>query len=208
MSASGRYVTDRSPGRLEQRRERFLKEAEALFLEHGYAGASVNEIVRRAGGSLATLYNEFGSKEQLFAEIMRRRATAIFDSEVAQWPQSRTVRAGLVALATKLLDRILRDDGLAMYRIAISEAPRIPDLREAILEMSFPTFMNRLGGILVRLGVANAANSSESAEEFITLVHGQLVFRAACGGGKTITAKEKAKHIERAVDAFLTLHPV
>src|SRR5262245_49791815 len=158
MSASGKYVTDRSPGRLEQRRERFLKEAEALFLEHGYAGASVNEIVRRAGGSLANLYNEFGSKEQLFAEIMRRRATAIFEWEAAQHPQSRTVRAGLIALATKLLDRILSDDGLALYRIAISEAPRSADLREAILETSFPNFIDRLGGILVRLGVASAVN--------------------------------------------------
>ena len=61
-------------GRLEARRERFLEEGRRLFLSKGFAGASVNEIVRLAGGSLATLYNEFGSKEALFAEIMRRRA--------------------------------------------------------------------------------------------------------------------------------------
>jgi TetR/AcrR family transcriptional repressor of cmeABC operon len=206
MSAAGKQV-ERAPGRLEQRRERFLKEAEALFLENGYAGASVNEIVRRAGGSLATLYNEFGSKEQLFAEIMRRRATVIFDSEAAQCPQTRGARSALIALATRLLDRILRDDSLALYRIAISEGPRFADLREAILDDSFPTFLERLGAALIELGVASAATSTDTAAEFITLVHGQLVFRAACGGGDQITAREKVKHIERAVDAFLVLHP-
>ena len=205
MSAAGKQV-ERAPGRLEQRRERFLKEAEELFLEHGYAGASVNEIVRRAGGSLATLYNEFGSKEQLFAAIMRRRATVVFDSEYARCPQTRSTRSALIELATRLLDRILRDDGLSLYRIAISEGPRFPDLREAILKDSLPAFLERLGAILVELGVATGSHSTDCAEEFITLVHGQLVFRAACGGGDQITAKQKVKHIERAVDAFLMLH--
>ncbi|MGH8175339.1 MAG: TetR/AcrR family transcriptional regulator [Steroidobacter sp.] len=210
MSAQGKHVhrvEERAPGRLEQRRERIFKEAESLFLEHGYAGVSINEIVRRAGGSLATLYSEFGSKEHLFAEIMRRRATVIFDSETAHCPQSRSVRSGLVALATQLLDRILRDDSLALYRISISEGPRFADVREVILEGSLPSFLARLGDILIELGVAGAADQIETAEEFITLVHGQLVFRAACGGGKSITTKQKTKHIERAVDAFLMLHP-
>lgn len=209
MSASGKTVplAERPAGRLEQRRERILKEAEFLFLEHGYAGASVNEIVRRAGGSLATLYNEFGSKEHLFAEIMRQRAIDIFASETAQCPNSRTLRAGLIALATQLLDRMLRDDSLALYRIAVSEAHRFVDLREAILEGSMPTFLERLGAILVELGVASTRGRIETAEEFITLVHGQLIFRAACGGGDAITTKHKAKHVERAVDAFLQLHP-
>ena len=208
MNASSRYVSrgERIPGRLEQRRERILKEAEALFLKHGYAGASVNEVVRRAGGSLATLYSEFGSKEHLFAEIMRRRATSVFDSEAANPEPSRSVRGGLLTLATRLLERILRADSLSMYRICISEGPRLPDLRKAILEVSLPTFLDRLGLALVGLGVCDDAHRSELAEEFVSLVHGQLVFRAACGGEKTITAKQRARHVERAVDAFLLLH--
>jgi AcrR family transcriptional regulator len=210
MSASGKNVhrpEERPPGRLEQRRERILSEAESLFLEHGYAGVSVNEIVRRAGGSLATLYSEFGSKEQLFAEIMRQRATVIFDSGMPRCPQSRSVRSGLITLATRLLDRILGDDALSIYRISISEGPRFVELRNAILEVSMPAFLDRLGGMLIELGLISAADRIEAAEEFITLVHGQLFFRAACGGGRAITARQKAKHIERVVDAFLVLHP-
>jgi len=85
MSTERQHLNvDREPGRLEQRRDRILKEAEALFLQHGYAGASVNEVVRRAGGSLATLYGEFGSKENLFAEAIsfETEATALLDRDL------------------------------------------------------------------------------------------------------------------------------
>ena len=42
------------------------------------------KIVRLAGGSLATLYSEFGSKEALFAEIMRRRAHIMYGWDDAE----------------------------------------------------------------------------------------------------------------------------
>lgn len=202
------HAATRHVGRLEQRRERLLQEAERQFLSKGYAGASVNEIVRVAGGSLATLYGEFGSKEGLFAEIMRRRASAMFDSEAAQCPkQPKSTRAALLTLAQQLLDRILRQDSLALYRISISEGPRFPELRKAILEGSLPSFVQNLGAALVGLGIARRRDCVVAAEEFISLVHGQLVFRAACSDGQVISTKCRAKHVERAVEAFLRLYP-
>lgn len=211
MSTEGRQRTRararaRAAGRLEQRRERILQEAERLFLRHGYAGASINEIVRLAGGSLATLYNEFGSKEGLFAEVMRTRARAMFDSEAARCPRGGDVRAALVHLATRLLERALRDDSLALYRIAISEAPRFPEPRTAILDLGYPNYLESIGAALVELGVTSAAASREAAEDLLTLVHGQLVFRAACGDARAITAQRRAHQAQRAADAFLALH--
>lgn len=203
----------RTPGRLEVRRERFLEEGERHFLSKGYAGASVNEIVRSAGGSLATLYSEFGSKEGLFTEIMRRRAGRMFDYAALQFGEqaakhkSRSVRGALLALATRMLDRILRDDSLALYRIYIGEGPRFPELRAAILEVIFPAFLQNLAAALAEAGVATGKDGTLMAEEFLSLVYGQLVFRAACGGGEAITTKWRLKHAERAVDAFLALHP-
>jgi AcrR family transcriptional regulator len=197
----------RSVGRLEQRRERILREAERVFMQHGYAGASINEIARLAGGSLATLYNEFGSKEGLFAQVVRSRVSSIFVFDMAQCSKSRSVRGGLLQLANRVLERILRDDSLAFYRICVSEGPRFPEVRKAVLEGSFPAYIAALGAALVDLGVTTPAQSAEAAEELTALVHGQLVFRAACGDGRTISAKQRAKQVERAVDAFLKLHP-
>jgi AcrR family transcriptional regulator len=200
-------VPTRAPGRLELRRERFLNEGERLFLAKGYAGASVNEIVRLAGGSLATLYSEFGSKEGLFGAIMKERAGQLFGWKAAEYPRKGNLRAALVALAARLLDRILSDESLAFYRISISEGARFPELRQAILEVGLPAYFQSLGHALVELGVAEPRDSAAVAEEFVSLVHGQLVFRAACSAGAAISEKCRARHIDQAVDAFLLLHP-
>jgi AcrR family transcriptional regulator len=201
-------MSARAPSRLAARRERILEEGRRLFLSKGYAGASVNEIVRRAGGSLATLYSEFGSKEALFAEIMRRRAHVLYGWNEAECFKQKTGREALLVLARHLLERVLQKDSLALYRIAIAEGPRFPELRKAVLEDSFPLFIQSLGDALIAIGVATRKDSEALAEEFLSLLHGQLVFRAACSGVPKVSEKHLAQHVENVVDCFLSLHPV
>lgn len=212
MSASGEaglgpLAAVRAPGRLALRRERFLEQAERLFLSRGYAATSVNEIVRLAGGSLSTLYSEFGSKEGLFAAIMIQRASVLFNWSAGECPRKPSLRAALVSLGTRLLTRILSEEGLAFYRISISEGPRFPELRAAILGVGIPAWLQSLGAALVEIGAAERRTSAALAEEFVTLVYGQLLFRAACSDGTVIPEKARTRHVEHAVDAFLTLHP-
>lgn len=69
------HVSDRGVAR----RQGFLRAARAVFLEQGYEAASVNDVVCVAGGSLATLYAQFASKENLFlavCEEQREQAVA------------------------------------------------------------------------------------------------------------------------------------
>lgn len=47
--------------------------AEAVLAERGFHGASVDEIAKRAEISVGTLYNLFGSRENLFASVTERR---------------------------------------------------------------------------------------------------------------------------------------
>jgi hypothetical protein len=117
------------------------------------------------------------------------------------------MRGALIALATRMLTRILSDDSLAFYRMFISEGPRFPELRAAILDIGMPAFLQSLGAALANIGISERRDYGAVAEEFISLVYGQLVFRAACSSGLMITDRVRAKHIEQAVDAFLTLHP-
>lgn len=168
-------MSARAPDRLAARRERILEEGERLFLSEGYAGASVNEIMRRAGGSLATLYSEFGSKEGLFAEIMRRRAHVLYKWTDEECFARKTGRDALLALARRLLERVLEKDSLALYRIAIAEGPRFPELRKAVLEDSFPVFLQSLGDSLIQLNIATRKDSNALAEELLSMLHGQLV---------------------------------
>lgn len=54
----------------DARREAILEIATELFREVGYERASMATISTRVGGSKATLYNYFKSKEELFAAAM------------------------------------------------------------------------------------------------------------------------------------------
>lgn len=54
-------------------REKILDAAERLFAEHGFAATSHRQITAEAGVNLAAVNYHFGSKEELFVEVVRRR---------------------------------------------------------------------------------------------------------------------------------------
>jgi TetR/AcrR family transcriptional regulator, mexJK operon transcriptional repressor len=196
---------------LAARREQLIAVAEQLFLQNGFANTSVNAIVREAGGSLATLYAEFGSKESLFESVLSERAARFFPDERSAPTQPLDAQAELRALATQMLKRMLSDDGLAVYRLAVHEAPRFPALRKALLEVGMPGLLDRTASYLRTLTDRDALKIESSAEalqlaasRFIALVQGQIVFSAACGG--TISARTRATHVHDAVEAFLRMY--
>ncbi|MBO4789433.1 MAG: TetR/AcrR family transcriptional regulator, partial [Oxalobacter sp.] len=56
--------------RTEEKRNAILKVARELFNEKGYHKTSMSEITEKVGGSKATLYGYFKSKEMLFQAVM------------------------------------------------------------------------------------------------------------------------------------------
>ncbi len=75
----------------EIRRNAILDVAHEVFCEMGYEKASMNEIAVRLGGSKATLYNYFPSKEALFQEVMSIAAYRNKDETVTYLNQSISV---------------------------------------------------------------------------------------------------------------------
>lgn len=60
-------------------RERLLDAAEQLFAEAGFNGVSVRRIVEVAGVNLGAIPYYFGTKEELFREVLFRRASPLRD---------------------------------------------------------------------------------------------------------------------------------
>ena len=181
-----------------------------MFLERGFDGASVNEVVRIAGGSLSTLYAEFGTKEELFEAVLSRRAIAIFDQGPPAPAHRDDVAAELRALAGKMQARILSPDGLAIYRLAVSEAPRFAGLRKAVLKTGLRGFLTHLSAYFAQMAAAGRIrieNPLLAAEHFLCLVQGQHLFIACCGDGARISAMQRERHLVQAVDAFLKIYP-
>ncbi len=79
----------------EEKRERLLCEAAALFAERGYNQADVAEVASRAGVAKGSIYNYFDSKEDLYLYVcrdgMQRSRQAIYGDLDPEWDVYRQI---------------------------------------------------------------------------------------------------------------------
>lgn len=93
-------------------RELLLDAAARTFARKGFAGASVDEIAEAAGYTVGALYSNFGSKERLFVELMRSRASdriseaiqVVSDADPGDGRRLRALGQLLVDVADKEVD--------------------------------------------------------------------------------------------------------
>ena len=103
MTTAAPQVEDFKHGRVPRpvRERQLLELAEALFAERGYAGASMDELARRAGVTKPVVYELFGSKDGLFAACVdrsiERLAADISTAVRAQDDPEERLRAGGLA---------------------------------------------------------------------------------------------------------------
>lgn len=62
-------MTQETPTRGVSTRLEIIQAAHDLFVQQGYHGTSMRQIAQRAGIALGSLYNHFGSKEEVFHQV-------------------------------------------------------------------------------------------------------------------------------------------
>lgn len=108
--------------------ERLLEAAIQAFAENGYR-ISVDDIARRAGVAKQTLYHHFSSKDELFAEAIKQMAGEIL---VSLDLRDGDLRQSLLRFAEVFREKLFGDRGIAIHRMLITEAPRMPQLIPAV----------------------------------------------------------------------------
>ena len=102
--------------------------ASELFLERGYDGVSVDDIVREVGGSKTNVYSFYGGKDGLFLAVMdtilEDLALPLKRLDLGGLP----LEAGLRKFARALLAVLLEERHLAFQRLVTAEALRHPQL--------------------------------------------------------------------------------
>lgn len=101
----------------DERRQTIMDAAAELFREVGFERASMAAISARLGGSKATLYSYFKSKEELFAAVMVDNMTEQADKMIGLLTNAaEDLRATLIAFGEAYLDLVLSDNAIAMLR--------------------------------------------------------------------------------------------
>jgi AcrR family transcriptional regulator len=83
----------RGPGRpralpLEEQRRRVLGAARTVFAQHGYHGATIEAVARGSGTPRPTVYELFGTKEELFAAVVDDSADRVVARLSASFTES------------------------------------------------------------------------------------------------------------------------
>jgi TetR/AcrR family transcriptional repressor of mexJK operon len=184
-------------------RERVLRAATAAFTLDGYR-TSIDRIARRAGVAKQTVYSHFPSKDELFKEVVRELATRI----LVQLETDDDLRTGLLRFALAFRSRVLRADGIAMFRTLAAEIPRFPALARAIYAGGAGATARGLARYLEKAMAAGQLRRSDprfAAEMLLGMLVGHERIKRLFGVSRFSPAGE-ARRAARIVDGFLRMH--
>lgn len=191
-------------------RERILGAAFSAFMEAGYAATSTLEIATRARVSKRELYALVGNKQQMLEACVRERATRL--RAPVDLPEPRdleTLEAVLVSFGTQLLRETTDPTVVAVFRLAIAEAVRAPEVARTLHALAQQTTRAALTAIMesARSHGVLTGDAPELAERFAGLLWGDLMIRQLLRVADPPTPAEIASRARRAASAFLQLLP-
>ena len=107
----------------QERRLALLVIACDLFLERGYDAVSLDDIVNHAGGSKASIYKYFGSKEGLFTAICDYRRELFFKDICVPFVSGKTdLKSHLIQTLMRFYQHIIQPKNIAFMRIFLEQS--------------------------------------------------------------------------------------
>jgi AcrR family transcriptional regulator len=125
-------VVGRPPGRREINRQRrrtaILAVAYQCFAEHGYGGTTMSRIAAELGGSKATLWSYYASKEALFLELIDEATRAVSRELTAHLDPDDDPAEALRRFGQAFLTILTSPRALVVRRLVVGETTRFPEL--------------------------------------------------------------------------------
>lgn len=169
----------RALGQIDERKaEAILTAAAQVFSERGF-GASLEEIARRAGVSKQTVYNQFGSKEELLREAVSRKCS-LLTAPLTDPRAGARLEDTLAAYARTLMDMFQSPERRAVMRMAIAASGEYPQAAEIVYRAGPYAARERLAAFLKResdAGHLAIPDPVQAAEFFGGMAAGHLQLR-------------------------------
>ena len=191
-------------------RRRILDAAFSAFMERGFAETSTLEIATRARVSKRELYALVGSKQQMLAACIGERAKRLQVPTDLPEPYDReTLARTLVTFGTQLLREVSDPTVIAVFRLAIAEAARAPEVAQALSSIGVETSRAALREILSRARSAGLLGGelTEMAEHFAGLLWGNLMTSLLLRTADRPAPREIARRAIAAAAGLLQLSP-
>lgn len=121
---------------------RLLDGAERSILLHGYNGSSIRRITQEVGVNVAAINYHFGTKKELFAEVFRRRLSAITQerSDALQTLERRAeysprdVIKAYFGTLFELCECVGQEGGVVIWKLLVSAPDILPIVGKSVEE--------------------------------------------------------------------------
>jgi AcrR family transcriptional regulator len=187
----------------DARRNAILAAAWDAFRENGFERTTMSDIVARAGGSKATIYGYFESKDELFAAALEHGLREVTQEPFRELAKSGPLPQRLLRFARADLKIRLSPDMIAVERMLVAEAER-SHVYDVLREKSF--FRRRL--IADRLEIEMEQGQLRDADPIRAAIHllALIEFDARdwlLYGDTSVTPAMIEEQIHQGIDAFL-----
>ncbi len=191
----------------EAKREAIVQVASEVFRELGFEGASMVEIAARVGGSRATLYGYFASKEELFVAVILSVAKSHFDPIFAALAGEvdEDLERALHRFGERFLAVVCSQEVIEAQRAVIAESGR-SDIGRLFYEGGPKQGLTELAeflGLQMHKGRLRLADPTTAANHLLSLLDSETVKPCLLGIQGPLTRKELREATRRAVRVFL-----
>ena len=198
MAARGRPKSD-------QKREQILAAAGELFTRQGYGNTNLDELAAAARVSKQTIYSHFESKADVLREgIARRCRRGLLTAEDLDY--SLPPQQFLPELAQRLINTLLEDIALRMYRLCLSESERHPEVGLSFFESGPKVVFGAMSDYL-RLaserGELRVDRPEIAAAQFLFMVKGKPVDSALLGVAEWPPGSTHEEYTRECCEMFL-----
>ncbi len=199
---------DQSAVTLETHKERILEAASNVFLESGFEQTSTADIAKRAKVSKRELYRHFSDKRAILAAVITQLQTDMQSRMNVKWSSTDDLVAVLNDAAATILDFILSKPFARLFRIVAAESYHDPEVAERFFQLGPHQGRKATAAYFkaqMKQGKLRVGDPLKAADDFLDLVVGaQLLTAVILGQVKTLPRKRA--HVERSVEAFLTIY--
>lgn len=188
----------------DAKRRDIVATAWEVFRAKGFEGASMSDVADRLGGSKATLYRYYGSKEELFAAALEDALKDQSDDAYERVTGEGDLQNRLLEFADTYLKFRLTPEMIGVHRLMIASAER-SDL-SAVLRAEFiePNW-RRFADVIERemtTGHLRKADPYLASIHFRGLVEADVLERRL-SGERLVTSAQVETAISEGVAAFL-----
>jgi AcrR family transcriptional regulator len=196
--------------RSDEKRREIIRVAAETFEELGYDRTSMLTIAERMRGSKQTLYNYFGSKEELLRAVLDFDVGDVADQALEELHSQKSLRKGLTRLGEIYLARQLAPQAISNMRIVATQ-PAESGIGEDFYRNILCVAWKRVADAFKALmgdGKLRRADPWLAAMHFKGLVLQDLLERQLLNAEKRADAAEVETSAKQAADAFLRIYGV